>query len=234
MLSTHRPMRSEFIEDATKAVCLKGIPKNEDRETIYNFARQLGWVKRLDLPPSRDGRTQNKGFCFVHFSEKDAADRLLQRGVTPYRNTKRILQVEPYKLRSEKDRRSTPAVSGYATLQVSNEASQEVSRAQSPMTDRTKPAPLDLTNVNNDTPRNQPPTPHDINEVVQRIAPSMSQIREEQYPIQTQSLDQDMVAKTMNSILLEEMQKYGITNLDTELLQSYYSVCGQLIGNQVA
>lgn len=234
MIQTQRAIRSEFIEDADKAVCLKGIPKNEDRETIYNFARQLGWVKRLDLPPSRDGRTQNKGFCFVHFSEKDAADRLLQRGVTPYKNTKRILQVEPYKLRSEKDRRFTPAVSGYATLQVSNEPSHEVSRSQSPLIEKPKPAPLDLTNINNDTPRNQPPTPHDINEVVQRIAPSMNQIREETYPIQPEISQQDMVANTMNSILLEEMRKCGLTNLDNDLVQSYYALCTQLIGSQMA
>lgn len=216
--------KPEFIEDPEKAVCLKGIPKNEPRETIYEFAKQLGWVKRLDLPPSRDGITLNKGFCFVHFKEKEAASRLLDRGVTPYKNTKRMLQVERYKARVEKDRRSNP-VSGYSTLAVSNNHSTEISRSQSPMINN-RPAPLDLSNVNNDTPRNQPPTPHEINESVQRIARELPQIRQETYPIQPHVTDREQIKLIMNTVMETEMEKLGITSISSDLWVKYYNLLG--------
>ena len=230
MLSTqYQPssfrQKPEFIEDPEKAVCLKGIPKNEPRETIYEFAKQLGWVKRLDLPPSRDGITMNKGFCFVHFKEKEAASRLLDRGVTPYKNTRRMLQVEPYKARVEKDRRSNP-VSGYSTLAVSKDHSTEISRSQSPLVNSNRPAPLDLSNVNNDTPRNQPPTPHEINESVQRIYRELPQIRQETYPIQPQVTDLQQAKMIMDNVMKSEMEKAGITSISDDLMAQYYSLLG--------
>lgn len=59
------------------AVFLQGIPKNIEREQIYEFCQQHGWVKKFDLPPG-DRKKKNKGFAYVHFKTKSEAQRLLE------------------------------------------------------------------------------------------------------------------------------------------------------------
>lgn len=136
-----------------------------------------------------------------------------------------MLQVEPYKARVEKDRRSNP-VSGYSTLAVSKDHSTEISRSQSPLVNSNRPAPLDLSNVNNDTPRNQPPTPHEINESVQRIYRELPQIRQETYPIQPQVTDLQQAKMIMDNVMKSEMEKAGITSISDDLMAQYYSLLG--------
>jgi len=83
----------------THAVFIQGIPKNIEREQIYEFCQSHGWVKKFDLPPG-DRKKKNKGFAYVHFKTRQEAQKLLKAETLDF-NGKQI-RISKYT-----DRRST-------------------------------------------------------------------------------------------------------------------------------
>jgi len=80
--SFHRNQRkSQFDEDLEAAFFLGKLNKHHDREQVYNQLKRLTkqlnfYIKRFDMPngPNKRG---NKGFAFVHCSDREQAQRII-------------------------------------------------------------------------------------------------------------------------------------------------------------
>jgi len=78
----HRNQRkSQFDEDLEAAFFLGKLNKHHDREQVYNQLKKLTkpldfYIKRFDMPngPNKRG---NKGFAFVHCSNREQAQRII-------------------------------------------------------------------------------------------------------------------------------------------------------------
>lgn len=244
-INNNNNVKKPFIEDASKAVCLKGFPHNAERETIYNFVKTLGWVKRFDLPPaSRQGK-KNKGFCFVHFDKEESASVLLEQGTVQYYN--RSLTVEPYRSRKELDRRNTPTVSGYHTQAVTNEQSRVGSpQPASPQSENdgnlrtSRPAPLNLNQqqTNNTVQKSTPPTPHDINAAVNQHFGYLSQYQTQlQSQFNSPAQITPQISQPVNHmatyvrVFQETCQKFGVSSNDEQAARDFQQFL-QVIQNQ--
>ena len=89
-----------------RAVYFNGLPKHVPREEVYNWARALGWVRKLDLPDGY-GSYHNKGYAYIHFKKEKEAQAVIARKkltwkghnitVHPYEDTRPEEERIPYK-----------------------------------------------------------------------------------------------------------------------------------------
>jgi len=83
-----------FQENQECAVFIGCIDKHQPREVIYVELQKYGYVKKLDLPPAKNGAFKNNGFCFVHFRDAESARKLLEAEVCDLDGAK--CEVKPY------------------------------------------------------------------------------------------------------------------------------------------
>jgi len=85
-----------------RAVYFNGLPKHVPREEVYNWARALGWVRKLDLPDGY-GSFHNKGYAYIHFKKEKEAQAVIARKKLTWKG--HTITVHPYKdTRPEEER----------------------------------------------------------------------------------------------------------------------------------
>ena len=103
-----------------RAVYFNGLPKHVDREEIYTWAKNFGWVRKLDLPDGY-GNYYNKGYAYIHFKKEKEAQAVIAKKsihwkghditVRPYNDTRAEEERVPYKDRSAQVKASNEIMS---------------------------------------------------------------------------------------------------------------------------
>jgi len=111
------------------AVFVCGLPRMVGREKIYKWLKRFGYIAKLDLPKG-PGKTQNRGYGYVHFVDPSICDRLIKE--REFKFKKYDIVFEPYGDRRAEDN-EFDTVSGFSEdLAISNSGGVNESRSISP------------------------------------------------------------------------------------------------------
>ena len=99
------------------AVFVCGLPRMVGREKIYKWLKKFGYIAKLDLPKG-PGKTQNRGYGYVHFVDPAVCDKLIKEREFQFK--KYTIIFEPYGDRRAEDT-EFDSVSGFSEdLTISN------------------------------------------------------------------------------------------------------------------